>query len=188
MSESPRAAIDHPPLAPLHVLLERLSAAGIPHALGGSGLLAALGLVERVNDWDVTVDADVDALAAACAGLEFTRFGNNGCHADHKLGFDRERVELIARFAFFALDGVVRVPTRMTGHWRDVPLGSPTAWAAAYALMGELEDSDRRRARADLCFAWLANRPPEREVIAELLTQPLPSTVRVRVEALLRPR
>jgi hypothetical protein len=74
-----------PPLEPLRAVLARLEAAGVPHALGGSGLLAALGLVERVNDWDVTCDADLDTLANLFADSPHERFGNSGCHADHKL-------------------------------------------------------------------------------------------------------
>jgi hypothetical protein len=168
----------------LHAILARLAGAGLPHALGASGLLAAHGLVDRVKDWDVTVDADLDAIAAACEGLAFTRHGNSGCHADHKLGLDAERVELIARFAFFVPGGVVTIPTRVTGTWQGVPLGSPTAWAAAYALMGELEDSARRRGRAELLFGWLAGQPPEHEVLAELRAQPLPAGLANRLAKL----
>lgn len=184
MSEAAPDRFEHPPLEPLRALLERLRAARIPHALGGSGLLATHGLVAEVRDWDLTVDADIETLATACAGLEFSRHGNSGCHADHKLSFERERVELIAGFAFFVPDGVVRVPHRVTGAWRGIPLASLTAWAAAYALMGELEDSRRRRERAEACFARLANRPPEPDVLAELLAQPLPSALGRRLAAL----
>ena len=84
---SPHGRVEHPPLAPLRGILARLERAGLAHALGASGLLAALGLVERVNDWDVTVDAPIDDLAAVFEGRSFTRHGNSGCHADHKLGF-----------------------------------------------------------------------------------------------------
>src|SRR5262249_32258464 len=150
---------DHPPLAPLRMILARLEGAGLAHALGASGLLAAHGLLDRVNDWDVTVDADLETIAFACAGLTFSRHGNSGCHADHKLTFEAQRVELIARFAFFVPGGVVEIPTRVTGRWQGIPLGSPTAWAAAYALMGELEDAPRRRERAAPLFSRLASRP-----------------------------
>jgi hypothetical protein len=179
--------LDLPPIEPLHALLARLDRAGLPHALGASGLLAAHGLVQRVNDWDVTVDADIGELAAACDGLEFTRHGNSGCHADHKLGFEGARIELIARFSFFVPGGVVRIPMPVTGRWRDVPLGSPTAWAAAYALMGELEDSPRRRERADLWFGWLRHRAPERPVLEALRAQPLPAEIDARLAALFAP-
>ena len=179
--------IEHPPLAPLERLLERLRAHGLAHALGGSGLLAALGLVDRVRDWDVTVAASIESLEAACAGLDYARFGSDGCHADHKLTFERESVELIADFAFAVDGGVVKIPTVVTGQWRGLPLGSPTAWATAYALMGELEDSARRRERAEMLFEWLRDQPPERDVIEALLAQPLPESLAARLRALIRP-
>ena len=175
-----------PPLAPLHALLARLDAAGLDHALGASGLLAALGLITQVNDWDVTVAAPIEALERACADLGAERFGNDGVHADHKLTFLAERVELIADFAFFTPRGMVRIPVVTTAVWRDVPVGSPTAWAAAYALMGELEDSPRRRERAEILFAWLAGRPPEREVLEALLAQPLTEALAARLRAFVR--
>jgi hypothetical protein len=179
-----REGVTTPPLAPLHELLARLEAAGLRHALGASGLLAALGLVDRVNDWDVTVAASMETLERACAGLAGERFGNDGVHADHKLTFHAERVELIADFAFFTPGGVVRIPVETTATWRGVPVGSPTAWAAAYALMGELEDSPRRRERADLLFAWLGGRAPESAVLDALLAQPLTDSIAARLRAL----
>jgi len=182
---SPRA-FHHPPLEPLRRLLARLESAGLRYALGGSGLLAALGLVERVNDWDVNVDAGIDSVVAACGGLEFERFDHGGCHADHKLSFERERAELIAEFAFFVPGGIVMIPTRVTATWNGIPIGSPTAWAAAYALMGEAENDERRRNRAARLFEWLPSRPPEAEVIATLVAQPLPATLAERLAALTR--
>ena len=186
------AALDAPPLAPLRDLLARLDRAGHAYALGASGLLAALGLVAKVNDWDVQVDASIDELARATQGVASARFGNDGVHADHKLSFDAERVELIAGFAFFGRgtrgrgrgSGVVTIPFAVTGTWQGLPLASPTAWAAAYALMGELEDSARRRERADLLFAWLRGRAPERAVIDALLAQPVPAELAARLRAL----
>ncbi len=181
---APGGEIDHPPLAPLVELLARLEARSLPHALGASGLLATLGLVSAVNDWDVTVAAPVEVLTEACAGLQFERFGNSGCHADHKLTFERERVELIAGFAFFVPSGVVRIPTAITGSWQGVPVGSPTAWAVAYALMGEFENSPRRHARAEWLFDWLSRGPAEPAVRDALLAQPLPDALARRVRAL----
>jgi hypothetical protein len=183
---TPPAGIDHPPFPPLLEMLERLRAQGLPHALGASGLLAALGLIREVNDWDVTVDAPIEKVEAACAGLEFSWHGHSGCHADHKLGFERERIELIADFAFFVPGGIVRIPTVVTGTWQGIPVGSPAAWAAAYALMGELDGDARRRERAELLFAWLASGPAEPDASARLLAQPLPEELARRLADLPR--
>jgi len=41
-------------------------------AVGGSGLLVALGLAEVAHDWDVTVDAPVPTVAAALDETSFS--------------------------------------------------------------------------------------------------------------------
>lgn len=179
--------IAHPPLAPLREALAKLAAAGIPHALGASGLCAALGLVERVHDWDVTCEADLAALEACFAGEPAASSGNSGCHADHKLVLRDGEIELIARFAFFAGGRVVRIPTRVTRDWLGLPVGSPEAWAVAYALMGEFDDvtqRERRRARAETLFAWLAEHGAEPAAVRELLAEPLPAELATRLGAL----
>ncbi len=179
--------IAHPPLEPLLAALARLERGGIPHALGASGLCAALGLVDRVNDWDVTCDADLATLEALFAGEPSRSFGNSGCHADHKLCLNDGGIELIARFAFFVGGGVVRIPTRVTRRWNGVPVGSPEAWAVAYALMGAYDDEahrERRRTRADLLFGWLEEHGADATVVRELLAQPLPPALAARLGAL----
>jgi hypothetical protein len=173
-----------PPIEPLRACLARLEAAGVPHALGGSGMLAALGLVDHVNDWDVTCDADLDTLASLFADQPHERYGNSGCHADHKLNLENNGIELIARFAFFVDGGVVRIPTRVTRRWRELPVGSPEGWAVAYALMGELEGAPHRTARAELLLAHMAAHGADAESIAFLLAQPLPGALAARLAAL----
>jgi len=179
--------IAHPPLEPLLATLARLERAGIPHALGASGLCAALDLIERVNDWDVTCETDLVTLEALFADEPGRSFGNFGCHADHKLNLRDGEIELIARFAFFVEGRVVRIPTRVTRRWRGVPVGSPEAWAVAYALMGaydEEADRERRRARAELLFAWIERHGAHADVVRELLAQPLPAGLAARLAAL----
>ena len=173
-----------PPLEPLRRALARLAAAGVPHALGGSGLLAALGLVDVVHDWDVTCDATLDGLAGVFADLPHERFGNSGCHADHKLNLEGGGIELIARFAFFVPGGIVRIPTLATRTWNGVPVGSPEGWAVAYALMGELEGVARRRERAEMLFGWLAENRADQAIVGTLLAEPLPAWLAGRLRAL----
>lgn len=174
----------HPPIEPLRRALMRLEAAGIPHALGGSGLCAALGLVAKVNDWDVTCDADLDTLARLFADQPHERFGNSGCHADHKLNLEDGGIELIARFAFFVEGAVVRIPTIVTGVWQGVPVGSPEAWAVAYALMAELEGSARRRERAELLLLHLGGTGADPGALALLMAEPLPRALADQLLAL----
>ena len=179
-----------PAIEPLREILATLERAGLPHAIGASGLLMALGLVDQVNDWDVTVEADVESLAATVSGRAFTRHGNSGGHADHKLTFDAEKVELIARFAFFVPGGVVRIPTVVTGTWNGLPIGSPAAWAAAYAIMAEQENDARRAERADLLFEWLEHSGARDPALDLILAEPLPPAISERLQAIsaLRPR
>lgn len=179
--------IAHPPLEPLRAALAKLERAGIPHALGASGLCAALGLADRVNDWDVTCEAGLGTLEALFAGEPSESFGNSGCHADHKLNLRGGEIELIARFAFFVEGGVVRIPTRVSRAWNGVPVGSPEAWAVAYALMGAYDDAahrERRRARAETLFAWLGAHGADADTVRELLAQPLPGPLAARLAAL----
>jgi hypothetical protein len=179
--------VTHPPLEPLRETLGTLAAAGVPHALGASGLCAALGLVDRVNDWDVTCDADLATLERLFAGRHSASFGNSGCHADHKLNLRDGEIELIARFAFFVPGGLVRIPTIVTREWNGVPVGSPETWAVAYALMGEFDDEadrERRRGRAEALFGWLATHGADPLAVRTLLAEPLPAPLAARLAAL----
>jgi len=156
-----------PPLEALLVLVARLEAEGIRCALGGSGLLAALGLSETAHDWDLTVDAPLEQLVPLAGGWPFETAGSSGVHADAKLMFPRHSIEVIARFAFHGPRGVIRIPTVVTGRWRGVPLGSPEAWLAAYHLL-------ERTAKRDLLLGHLRTRGHDAGVIETLLAEPLP--------------
>jgi hypothetical protein len=170
-----------PALEGLGVLTARLDAAGIPWAVGGSALLASFGLVHEVNDWDVQVDADPEPLRALFADVPHTFHEHGGCHADWKLSFEREHVELIPRFAFFVPGGVVRIPFRVAGSWRGLPTASPEGWAVAYWLMGAYDEvalRAKRAARASALLGWLARHGADRAVVEELLREPLPIQLR----------
>lgn len=168
-----------PPLPPLHEVVAALARAGIVCALGGSGLLAARGLVEQVNDWDLTTDASLEEVERALTGRAIERAGPSGVHADHKAMLASARTEVIVRFAFTVAEGVVRIPTVVTGRWQGVPLGSPEGWAVAYVLLG-------RPARADLWFAYLADHGVDEVTRARLLAEPLPDRLASRLAALPR--
>jgi hypothetical protein len=165
-----------PAIDPLRDMLARLDRAGIVGALGGSGLLASLGLWDTVRDWDVTTDAAVDDVAAALAGEPHERFGSSGIHADHKLVLRGGEIEIICRFALRSEAGVCRVPTRVISAWRGVSVGSPLAWAVAYALMG-------RDAKAKLLWGHVGRAGTTRDEREALEAQPLPEAVRRRLEA-----
>jgi hypothetical protein len=156
-----------PPLEPLLALLLRFEAEGIRCALGGSGLLAALGLTETVRDWDLTTDAPLERLLPLARGWPFETAGSSGAHADAKLMFPRHSIEVIARFAFHGPHGVIRIPTVESGRWRGVPLGSPEAWLAAYHLL-------ERPGKRDLLLGHLRAHGHDDGVVEHLLAEPLP--------------
>lgn len=177
-----------PPREGLLGLVARLDAEGIPWALGGSALLAAHGLVDRVNDWDVQVTHAPEPLRFLFAGVPHTFFEHGGCHADWKLSFETERTELIPHFAFFAPYGVVRIPLHRTRVWNGLPIASPEGWACAYWLMGRYDEHEqraRRALRAELLFAWLETHGADATRVQELLAEPLPPELAARMRALI---
>lgn len=176
----------HPPLDLLREAGSRLTRAGIEWALGGSGLLHALALADEVGDWDLQTDASPEECEAALAGLAFERFDHGGCHADHKLALWDGTLEVVIRFAFFARGGIVRIPLRRSGEWQGVPLASPEGWAAAYALLGELEDSPARIAKSERLLGWLECEGACSAALDALLAQPLPAPLAARLGGLAR--
>ena len=166
-----------PPLAGAHEIVARLERAGITVALGGSGLLAALGLATSVHDWDLTTDAPRDRVEAVLVGLPWGYKGSDELHADEKLIVPALELEIIRGFAFFTAHGIVRIPTVVTRRWAGLPVGSPVAWAVAYGLLG-------REPKCEALFAWVERNGADREAHAALLAQPLPEHLERRLRAL----
>jgi hypothetical protein len=173
--------VETPPIESLQSAFARLTAAGVTCALGGSGLLAALGLVDEVHDWDLTAEGDVHAIAALFADLPHELAGNSGIHADHKVMLPGESVEVIVNFAFAVEGPVVRIPTLAHGTWNEVATASPECWAVAYWLMGEYEGVPLRRERAEMLFAYLEENGADSEALRLLLAQPLPENLARRL-------
>lgn len=216
LADAAEPALELPPLEPLRLVTSRLDAAGIEWAVGGSGLLAALGLVDRVSDWDLQVESSAEPLQFLFATLPHSFHGHGGCHADWKLSFDEQRTEVIPRFAFFvpreavtrspdasvgegtstasasetaSASLVARVRMHVTGHWRGLPLASPEGWACAYWLMGRYDEPvqrARRAARAELLFGWLTQQGANAARVDALLAEPLPDELAARLRALPR--
>jgi hypothetical protein len=168
-----------PPLEPLQDVVVALGAAGVPCALGGSGLLAALGLKTQVHDWDVTTDAPLDTVRAVLARFEPEHVGPNGIHADDKLVLPAQSTECIVRFSLRSEVGIVRLPTRVCGWWNGVPLGSPETWLVAYALMNRPEKSRR-------LLAYLQSSGTDSEALEAMLAQPLPAELALTLSGLPR--
>lgn len=137
-------------------VVQTLHAHDLAPALGGSGLLVALGLAETANDWDLTVDAPENAVRTA---LDNGRFSfRDETTADHLYATERRfvidggdhSIDLLVGFALRSSDGVVRLPTRVTGWWNGLPLADPVVWERAYALLD-------RPAKAAALRRWLAS-------------------------------
>ncbi|MFK7692427.1 hypothetical protein [Paenibacillus sp. HJGM_3] len=167
------------PLEPLQAVTSRLHAAGIGYALGGSGLLYALGLTDKVRDWDLTTSAPVQAVQAALLDLPVQTIvsGDYPFASDYKLLVHETdpQVELIGGFAIHSPAGLCRIPPLLGGAvWNGITLGSPEVWYVAYALMG-------RRPRAELLLHYMQGGPVPHgrpETLNRLLQEPLPADIR----------
>lgn len=133
-----------------------MRAHGLVPALGGSGLLVALGLAETAHDWDVTVDAPVAAVDTALrlGGLSYTdATSGDALYATRRRyvidGGDHQ-VDLLVGFALCGPAGVERLPTRVTGTWQGIPLADPVVWERAYTLLNRPEKAAALR-------RWLAS-------------------------------
>ena len=126
-------------------LQEALRDAGIGSVVGGSGLLASLGLVDTVNDWDLVTDGDEAAVAAVLRALGLPAEPEEGDSARyatrslHRLERDGEHVDLLVGCAIRTPDGVVRIPAAAGGTWRGLTMARPEDWRLAYRAMGRTE-------------------------------------------------
>lgn len=169
-----------PPMEPLLGLLERLRQAGVEAALGGSGLLYAHGLVDRVNDWDLTTDAPPDRVLPALVGLTVEdRTGGHDFVTRARLVvlFGEQEIDLICQGAIRTEAGVTQIPTFVAGDYQGIPLGSMEVWAAFYWLMG-------RMPKAGLALEHLRRHGADPARLARILREPLPSELRAQLDAL----
>ena len=145
-----------PRLDVLRAMLAAFHDAGIVAAVGGSGLLAALRLTDRVRDWDITSDADRQTVQAALTvgRIRYTVLptGDPPYATASRLRIDGGDHDVDVLIGFAALRGteVIPLPTRVTGRWLGLPLADPQVWADAYRLIG-------RRDRAEALDRWLVD-------------------------------
>ena len=139
-----------PPLETVRALQAALAEAGAPSVVGGSGLLAALELVDEARDWDLVLPAgSVEAAerGLAALGLEATRTADEHplYATEVMLTVDAgdHAIDVLVGFALRTPDGVVGIPARVGGTWRGLVMARPEDWAVAYRAMG-------RDARAEL--------------------------------------
>lgn len=141
------ASADPSGLSDLIGVSKQLTEAGIVHALGGTGLLFALGFQVCPRDWDLLTDAPVKRVAPALSGWTMEQAGPSADFpSDYliRLQAHQSRIEIIGRFAIASGDGVLRIPTRVAGTFRGIPLGHPADWILAYRAIASLTPKDAR--------------------------------------------
>lgn len=137
-----------PPIELVKQLQRRLHAIGVPSVVGGSGLLASLGLVDRVNDWDLVTDAEPRVVQQVLDDLQlrYSRAepsGVFGTEALFKVSAPDHEIDVLVRFALHSPRGVVPIPAEAGSTWRGLTMARAEEWSIAYRLLG-------RHARADM--------------------------------------
>lgn len=133
-----------PPWPALRSLAFALDGAGVDWRLGGSALLAAMGLTDQVGDLDVTVEADLLAeVQQACAAWSVgTSIGSAPAPwcSDWLVSLrilDTE-VDVIGGLCVRVGTGRVQVPQDLGGHLDVdgvlVPLADPAVWWWVYRV------------------------------------------------------
>ncbi|MEE4296728.1 MAG: hypothetical protein V2J20_08945 [Wenzhouxiangella sp.] len=138
---------DPPGLAQLILVSRALSGAGVVHGLGGTGLLFALGFNVRPRDWDILTDAPLEHIKLALASHPITQVEQSATFpSDYlvEIPADGSGVEIIGGFTIATPARVLRIPTRVTGRFRGVPLSHPADWILAYRAMELLHGANDR--------------------------------------------
>lgn len=167
----------------LTLVTAQLEVSHIQYALGGSGMLLSLGLTDNVNDWDIMTDAPKEQILKALQ--PFTIKETTGAEypfgTEYKLAIHQNdpQVEILGRFAIYNDQQLCNIPTAPTTIWQGVQISAPEVWYVAYALM-------ERTAKADLLLDYLKGQPANKEVIHQLMKEPLPEIIAQQLEGILR--
>ena len=171
-----------PSLEPLLAITSQLEQAHIPYALGGSGLLYSLGLIDRVRDWDLTTEAALGDVLTALDQFTHTASpsGDYPFGSSYRIAFRHAwpEIDLIGNFSIHTASGLCRLPAIPTRRWEGVDVGSPEVWFVAYALMNRME-------KARLLYHYLDQHEVNLEIMNMLLDQPLPDSLRDECKSLL---
>ncbi|MGG2026972.1 hypothetical protein AB1282_14830 [Gottfriedia sp. S16(2024)] len=159
----------------LMTITNQLKRKNIKYALGGSGLLYALGLVNYVNDWDITTDEFKKDIIGALSlfKIEEITSGKFPFASDYKLTFieNNQEIEIIGNFSIHSSLGICNIPSVITSEWRGIAIGSAESWYVAYKLMN-------REEKANLLYNFLKENGADNNIINILLNQPLPIDIK----------
>lgn len=122
----------------------RLAWAGVSSVVGGSGLLASLGLVDRVRDWDLVTDGDPALVARVVERLGFPvqRRGPTGVFRTAQcltVAAGDHEIDVLIGFQLAGPEGVVPIPAHAGARWQGLTMARPEQWEVAYRLMGRPE-------------------------------------------------
>jgi hypothetical protein len=148
----------------LKLIADRLEANEIIYALGGSGLLYSLGLIEAVNDWDITVECSRNELVQILNEFEWME-QNSGDYpfaSKYRIQVPQFKIDFIGFFSLHSNSGIINLPVKQSTRWNGIKMGSPEVWYAAYKLMN-------RENKASLLYNYLKTNGANSEIIKQLL-------------------
>lgn len=137
--------MQHPPLESVQRVVAVFTQRGWPVAVGGSAVLAWLGLVDVVRDWDVTVDAEPDDVEQALLRAGFNAEDATSSEPPFAtrrrltLTLPDHELDVLVGLALHEGGAVVRIPVRAVATWNGLPIAHPEDWELAYRLMGRTD-------------------------------------------------
>jgi hypothetical protein len=153
----------------------------IKYALGGSGLLLSLGLTDKVNDWDITIEIPKNDLLNILKFNELKEIesGDHPFFSKYKFLIHNfnPKVEIIGYFSIKTENGVCNLPSISVRKWRGIQIGSPEVWYVAYSLMNRIE-------KANKLFYYLKVNGANENIINLMLKEPMPDFLKLRLKEL----
>jgi hypothetical protein len=122
----------------LQAISEKLTHNQIPYSLGGSGLLFYLGLVDKVNDWDIVVECPMIKLTEVLDDLPWTELksGEYPYASKFRIQIPTLHIDFIGSLALQNTKGIVKFPIENAAIWQGVQVSHPEIWCVAYRMMG----------------------------------------------------
>lgn len=148
----------------LIIFTEALGEFGIDYALGGSGLMYSLNLIDNVSDWDITTDCSQEEIIKALDNFEWNQAscGDYPFASKYRINLPKHNIEIIGKHAIYTNEGICNLPTIFTSSWNGIKIGSPEVWFVAYTLMG-------RHHKASLLYNYIKSNGADAIVLNKLL-------------------
>jgi hypothetical protein len=136
----------------LYPITTRLEENNISYALGGSGMLYYLNLIDTVNDWDLIVECPKEKLLEAIHEFDWVegRSGDYPFASQYRISISSIHIDFIGYFALHTEKGIFRLPLENIGKWDGINISSPEIWYVAYSLM-------KRENKANIIMEYLIN-------------------------------